>query len=96
MKIAAVAYRAPSWKVTNYDLLTYMDKCNPNVPAQKKGPYLKMVERLLRQTGAENLYLRDPKRDEKASELILGAMNDALEQGNLAATDIDLLIYCGV
>ena len=96
MKIAAVAYRVPSGRVTNDALLTYMDKCNPTVPAQKKRPYLKMVERLLRQTGAENRYWRDPKGDEKASDLILGAMNDALEQENLAATDIDLLIYCDV
>lgn len=96
MKILSVAYRVPSWKVTNDELLSYIDKCNPNVPALKKLPYLKVVEKLLRQTGAETRHWRDPKGDEKASELILGAMKDALEQANLLATDIDLLIYCGV
>lgn len=96
MKIASLAYRVPSWKVSNDVLLTYMDKCNPSVPALKKQPYLKIVEKLLRQTGAETRYLRDPHTNEKVSDLILGAMNDALEQANLSATDIDLLIYCGV
>ncbi len=96
MKIASVAYRVPTWKVTNDALLAYMDKCNPYVPAFKKEPYLKIVKKLLRQTGAETRYLRDPRLNQKVSDLILGAMNDALEQANLLATDIDLLIYCGV
>lgn len=96
MKIASVAYRVPSWKVTNDALLTYIDKCNPSVAVHKKLPYLKIVKKLLRQTGAETRYWRDPQIEEKASDLIIGAMNDALEQSNLSATDIDLLIYCGV
>ena len=96
MKIASIVYQVPSWKVTNEDLLNYMDKCNPNVSAHKKLPYLKMVEKLLRQTGAESRHWRDPKIKEQASGLIIGAINDALEQANLLATDIDLLIYCGV
>ena len=96
MKIASVAYRVPSWKVTNDNLLTYIDKCNPNVPARKKLPYLKIVEKLLRQTGAESRHWRDPEINEKAADLILGVIKDALEQANLSATDIDLLIYCGV
>jgi 3-oxoacyl-[acyl-carrier-protein] synthase III len=96
MKILSLAYRVPSWKATNYALLTYIDECNPSVPAFKKLPYLKVVEKLLRQTGAETRYWRDPNGDEKASDLILGAMKDALEKANLSATDIDLVIYCGV
>lgn len=96
MKIASLAYRVPSWKVTNKALLSYIDKCNPTVPVFKKKPYLKIVENLLRKTGAESRYWRDPNINEKASELILGAINDALERANLSATDIDLLMYCGV
>ncbi len=96
MKIASVAYRVPSWKVTNKVLLSYIDKCNPSVSAHKKRPYLKIVEKLLRQTGAESRHWRDPEIKEKASDLIIGAINDAFEQANLSANDIDLLIYCGV
>lgn len=96
MKILSVAYRVPSWKVTNNDLYRYVDKCNPNVSKFKKLPYLKIVEKLLRQTGAETRYWRDPNINEKASDLIIGAMNDALEEANLLATDIDLVLYCGV
>jgi 3-oxoacyl-[acyl-carrier-protein] synthase III len=96
VEIASVAYRVPSWQVSNDDLLIYLNKCNPDVPTLKKLPYLKIVEKLLRKTGAESRYWRDPETKEKASDLIIGAMNDALEQANLSATDIDLLIYSGV
>ncbi len=96
MKIASVAYRVPSWKVSNDDLLTYIDKCNPSVSALKKLPYLKIVEKLLRQTGAKTRHWRELNSHEKASDLILGVMKDALEDANLLAKDIDLLIYCGV
>jgi acyl-CoA:acyl-CoA alkyltransferase len=96
MKILSVAYRVPSWKVTNDRLLTYIDKCNPDLAKAKKLPYLAIVKKLLGQTGAETRYWRNPEIDEKASDLIIGAMNDALDQANLSATEIDLLIYCGV
>ncbi|MBV9389435.1 MAG: hypothetical protein JOZ78_23685 [Chroococcidiopsidaceae cyanobacterium CP_BM_ER_R8_30] len=96
MQIASIAYRVPSWKVTHDVLLNHIDKCNPSVPDIKKLPYLKILGKLLRQSGADTRYWRDPHLNEKAFDLILGAMNDALEQANLSATDIDLLIYCGV
>jgi 3-oxoacyl-[acyl-carrier-protein] synthase III len=96
MKIESLAYRVPSWKLNNEELITYIDKCNPQVTAIKKLPYLKMVQKLLRQTGAETRHWRDPQIEEKASDLILEAMQDALDRANLTATDIDLLVYCGV
>ena len=96
MKISAVTYSTPSWKVSNQELLTLIDKNNPQVSTSKKKPYLKIVERLLRQTGAVTRYWRDPHTEEKASSLILEAIEKALSQANLAALDIDLLIYCGV
>jgi 3-oxoacyl-[acyl-carrier-protein] synthase III len=96
MKITSIAYRVPSWRATNADLLTYLDKCNPTISKGEKRLYLNIVEKLLRQTGAETRYLRDLNTNEKASDFILGAMNDALTQAELSAPDIDLLIYCGV
>ncbi|MEO0535695.1 MAG: 3-oxoacyl-[acyl-carrier-protein] synthase III C-terminal domain-containing protein [Cyanobacteria bacterium P01_A01_bin.123] len=96
MKISSVAYSAPSWKVSNQDLLTFIDKSNPKVSPLKKKPYLKIVEKLLNQTGAVSRYWRDPNIKEKASDLILSAIEKSLTQANLVATDIDLLIYCGV
>ena len=96
MKLAAIAHSVPSWKVSNDDLLAFIDKSNPNISVLKKKPYLKIVEKLLKQTGAVTRHWRDPSTDEKASTLILDAMEKALSQANLVATDIDLLIYCGV
>jgi acyl-CoA:acyl-CoA alkyltransferase len=96
MKIDSIAKRVPSWKVTNDNLLTHIDKCNPSIAETQKVVYLEIVKKLLRQTGAETRHWRNPQIDEKASDLIIGAMNDALEQANLLASQIDLLIYCGV
>lgn len=96
MKISSVAYSVPSWKVDNSELLAFIDKENPQVSAFKKKPYLKIVEKLLAQTGAVTRHWRDSRLDEKASDLILDAIEKSLSQANLVAADIDLLIYCGV
>jgi 3-oxoacyl-[acyl-carrier-protein] synthase III len=96
VKIAAISYRVPSQKLTNSDLLDYMERSNPKVSPIKKAQYLKIVEKLLSQTGAKTRYLRNIDVGEKASDLIFSAIDNALEKANMTATDIDLLIYCGV
>ncbi len=96
MKIAAISYRVPSQKLTNSDLLDYMEQNNPKVSPIKKAPYLKIVEKLLRQTGAQTRYWRDIDGGEKAADSIFSAIDNALEKANMTALDIDLLIYCGV
>jgi acyl-CoA:acyl-CoA alkyltransferase len=96
VKIAAVSYCVPSRKLTNSDLMDYMERSNPNISPLKKAKYLKIVEKLLGQTGAKTRYLRDVDAGEKAADSIFSAIDDALERANMAPSDIDLLIYCGV
>ena len=47
--------------------LTYIDKCNPSIPEFKKLSYLKIVDKLLRQTGAQSRYWRDLRDDVKSA-----------------------------
>ncbi len=96
MKIAAINYQVPSRRYTNDDLIELIDRENPEVPAAKKVPYLKIVEKLLDKTGACTRQLREVDKGERACDLILNAMDDALERANMTPADIDLLIYCGV
>jgi 3-oxoacyl-[acyl-carrier-protein] synthase III len=96
MRIASVAYRVPSVKLTNQDVVQYIDDQNPDVPSTRKIPYLKLAKKLLDQTGAETRYWRDFDARERAADLIIGAMDDALDKANMVPGDIDLLIYCGV
>lgn len=96
MKIASIAYRVPSRKLTNDDLIEHISKCNPELSALKKTPYLKLVEKLLTKTGAQTRYWRDIYGGERGEDLILGAMDEALDRANISPKEIDLLIYCGV
>ena len=96
MKIASLGYRVPSRKLSNDDLIDHIEAQNREVPWCKKKPYLKLVRKLLARTGAETRHWRDIAAGEKACDLILGAMGDALEQACMTSSDVDLLIYCGV
>jgi acyl-CoA:acyl-CoA alkyltransferase len=96
MKIAAVAFRAPSRRYTNQDLIERIEQHNAEVPRCKKATYLRLVEKLLSSCGAETRHWREIDKGEKARDLIVGAMDDALADANMQPADIDLLIYCGV
>lgn len=96
MKIVSTAYRTPSMKLDNDQLIDFIAAQNPDVPQADKDHYLKMVKRLLTTSGADTRYWRDPNGTETANELIMGAMQDALTEANMAPSDIDLVIYCGV
>jgi acyl-CoA:acyl-CoA alkyltransferase len=96
MKIASIAYRIPSRKITNDALIEHISQCNPEQSALKKIPYLKLVEKLLTRTGAQTRYWRDIEAGERGEDLILGAMDEAIDRANISAQEIDLLIYCGV
>jgi 3-oxoacyl-[acyl-carrier-protein] synthase III len=96
MKIAAISYRVPSRVMTNSDMIEMVDELNPNVSRPRKAVYFRAVDTLYRRLGAKTRHVRDIVRGEKASDMILGAMDDALARAGMAPEDIDLLIYCGV
>jgi acyl-CoA:acyl-CoA alkyltransferase len=46
--------------------------------------------------GAETRYIRDTTNGERALDLILKAIGTALQEAEVSAPEIDLIIYCGV
>jgi 3-oxoacyl-[acyl-carrier-protein] synthase III len=96
VKIAAISYRVPSRVMTNSDMIEMVDELNPNVSRPRKAVYFRAVDTLYRRLGAKTRHVRDIARGEKASDMILGAMDEALARASMAPEDIDLLIYCGV
>jgi 3-oxoacyl-[acyl-carrier-protein] synthase III len=96
MDIAAVAFRVPSRKLSNGDIIARLDQQNPSLPSPLKRPYLDLVRTLLDETGAETRYVRDVAGGESAQDLVLGAIRDALQAAAMQPGEIDLLIYCGV
>jgi 3-oxoacyl-[acyl-carrier-protein] synthase III len=96
MQIASLGYRVPAKAFTNDDVLAYMDRLNPNVARGRKNHYLAIVSKLLERSGARARHWCDKEQGERPVDLILGVMDDALEDAGMKASDIDLLIYCGV
>ena len=96
MRIDSVGVRIPSKKVTNDDILRLLEEHSNGVSKLVLKTYQRMVKGLFNVAGSEVRYMRDAEKNEKASELIFGAMTDALQKANLTKDDIDLLIYCGV
>ena len=96
MRIASVALKHPSLKVTNDSILEMLDTCSNGVNPRILSKYKRLVTSLLNKTGSVTRYIRDSKLGERASTLVNEAMLDAIQQANLRPDDIDLLIYCGV
>jgi 3-oxoacyl-[acyl-carrier-protein] synthase III len=96
MQIATISYRIPSRRIANQDVIEILDRHNAHVPRVRKGIYFRIIIELLEMLGAENRYVRDIAKGEKAVDLILGAMDEAFERASIAPAEIDLLIFCGV
>jgi 3-oxoacyl-[acyl-carrier-protein] synthase III len=77
-------------------MIELLVRSNPQLSKLSRFRYLQTVRVLYDRIGAQSRYVRDTARGERASELIQGAMNTALDKAGLVAGDIDLLIYCGV
>jgi len=96
MKIAALAHRVPSRLMTNADMIEMVDRFNPDISRLRKAAFFRAVRTLYGRLGASTRYIRDLEAGEKAADVILGALDDALSRAGLRPEDIDLLIYCGV
>lgn len=96
MKIAALAYRVPSRLMTNADMVEMVDRLNPDTSRLRKAAFLRAVHSLYGRLGAGTRHIRDLEAGEKAADIILGALDDALSQAGLRPGDVELLIYCGV
>jgi len=96
MRIESVGVRVPSRKVTNEDILKWLEEHSNGVSPILLKTYQRVVKGLFNAAGSRVRYIRDVAKNEKAAPFILGAISDALTKANLTKDDIDLLIYCGV
>jgi 3-oxoacyl-[acyl-carrier-protein] synthase III len=55
-----------------------------------------VVRGLFKAAGSQVRYMRDIDKNEKASQFIFGAIEEALSRAELSKDEIDLMIYCGV
>ena len=96
MRIDSIGVRIPTRKVTNDDILKWLEDHNEGVSSILLKTYQRIVRGLFKAAGSQVRYIRDEEKNEKASQFILGAIADALEKADLSKDDIDLMIYCGV
>ena len=96
MKVAAISYRVPSRVMTNSDMIEMLDRQNPQASKVRKAVFFRTIDTLFGRLGAKTRHVRDIAAGEKAADVILGAMDDALARAGMVPEDIDLLIYCGV
>ena len=96
MKIAALAHRVPSRLMTNADMIEMVDRSNPDISRLRKAAFFRAVHSLYGRLGANTRYIRDLEAGEKATDIILGALDDALSRADMRPEEVELLIYCGV
>ncbi len=96
MRIASIAAKLPSLRISNQQILESFQTNNENLPRELVGRYQREVAILLHRCGSETRYLRDRRGGETVMDLVKDAMSTALVNAGLDAQQIDLLIYCGV
>jgi 3-oxoacyl-[acyl-carrier-protein] synthase III len=96
MRIASIATKIPSLKMSNTDIINEIDKYNDDLPKQLGEKYKRELTYLLKKSGAETRYLRDRNKGETAIRLLKSAIVDALAEAELDKSEIDLMIFCSV
>ncbi len=96
MRIDSIGVRIPTRRVTNEDILRLLEEHSDGVSRVLLRTYQRVVRGLFNAAGSQVRYIRDPEKNEKASQFIIGAIADALQKAGLTKDDIDLMIYCGV
>jgi len=96
MRIESIGVRFPSRKVTNDDILKFLEDHSNGVSKPLLKTYQRLVKGLFKAAGSEIRFIRDLEKSETAGPFIKEAMQDALDKAGRAKDDVDLLIYCGV
>jgi len=96
MRIAGLGFSYPSIKLDNDELISFFRRQGPSVINADERKYFDLVRKLLQKSGARYRYLRDTASGESAYEHICNAAREALSSAGLTASDVDLVIYCGV
>ena len=96
MKISSIGVSFPSLRVTNSDLLRQLVEFNRAVDVEQINASCAKIESLLNKAGSQTRFYRDRSKNETALPMLLNAIYQALQKAEIGASDIDLLIYCGV
>ena len=94
MRISGLGIAIPSRRVDNDDVLRMIAEQRPR--DAMSASVARSVRSLLAAAGSEVRYYRDREGGEHARDLVGAAMQRALEQAGVAASEIDLLVYCSV
>ena len=96
LRIDSIAIRIPSRKITNADTLALIAESNCSSPPDQLRRFVRELGFLLERCGSDTRYLRDREVGETAHLLTLQACTQALEEAGAKASDVGLLMYCGV
>jgi len=96
MKIESIGIRIPSRKVTNDDILQWLEEHSNAASRTLLKTYQRMVKGLFKLAGSKVRYIRNAEQNETAATFIKEAMTEALARAGRTKDEIDLLIYCGV
>ncbi len=96
LRIDSIAIRIPSRKITNEDTLALVAEANRDNPPDRLRRFLRELRFLLQRCGSDTRCVRDREAGETAHLLTLQACTQALEEAGIEASDVGLLIYCGV
>ena len=96
MIICSLEARIPSLRITNEHFISRLAEMNPTLPPDALRHYEQQLRRLFARCGAETRYYRDRARGETAIDLMVAACRSALGEAGVAASQLDLIIYCGV
>ena len=96
MIINSIALRTPSMCVTNEGVLDRIRETNSGLPCATVERYCALVRQLLERTGVETRYIRDKANGERGFDLLIDSAREAIREGGIALSDIDLIIFCGV
>lgn len=94
MKIRAIAHAVPRMAVMNQDLVDRVLRRNPSFTRDQSDEVARRLTGFLDAAGARRRFLRSG--GERAIDFAVAAGTSAIEQADLAPSDIDLLIFVGV
>jgi acyl-CoA:acyl-CoA alkyltransferase len=96
MKIKSIGLSVPSKKINNDELIELFKTTKSSLNQAELNKYYSAVSKLLEQAGAKYRHFRNIESGETAYQHILAAARSALNDASIKASEVDLVIYCGV
>jgi 3-oxoacyl-[acyl-carrier-protein] synthase III len=96
MRIEAIGVAVPSRRISNEAVLRAIAEASPHAPDDLVVRYQRAVAHAFKSAGCGTRFVRDLDQGETALGLLQSAVRDALTEADLRASQVDLLLYCGV